>query len=83
MGHGLSIWHTVYRYGYPSYRYGQPGYRYGIWANDMGDESTDMVISHIDMGYFVTLGLASSTSSPGLTIPDLRVVPQVEFESNV
>jgi hypothetical protein len=49
----------------------------------MGDESTDMVISHIDMGYFVTLGLASSTSSPGLTIPDLRVVPQVEFESNV
>jgi hypothetical protein len=25
------------------------GYRYGIWANDMGDDSIDMVISHIDI----------------------------------
>jgi len=29
--------------------------RYGRWANDMGDDSIDMVISHIDMGYLVTL----------------------------
>ena len=27
------------------------GVRYGIWANDMGDDSIDMVITHIDMGY--------------------------------
>jgi hypothetical protein len=27
---------------------------YGIWADDMGDDSIDMVISHIDMGYLVT-----------------------------
>jgi len=27
----------------------------GIWANDMGDDSIDTVISHIDMGYLVTL----------------------------
>jgi hypothetical protein len=26
-----------------------------IWANDMGDNSIDTVISHIDMGYLVTL----------------------------
>ena len=45
----------VYRYGHPPYRYGHPGYRYGIWANDMGDDSIDMVILHIDMGYLVTL----------------------------
>jgi hypothetical protein len=31
------------------------GYRYGTWANDMGDDSIDTVISHIDMGYLVTL----------------------------
>ncbi len=27
----------------------------GDEANDMGDDSIDMVISHIDMGYLVTL----------------------------
>jgi len=27
----------------------------GDEANDMGDDSIDTVISHIDMGYFVTL----------------------------
>jgi len=31
------------------------GYRYGIWANDMGDDSIDMVILDIDIGYLVTL----------------------------
>jgi len=31
------------------------GSRYGIWANDMGDDSIDMVILRIDMGYVVTL----------------------------
>ena len=31
------------------------GDRYGIRANDMGDDSIDTVISHIDMGYVVTL----------------------------
>ena len=30
-------------------------YRCGTWANDMGDDGIDMVISHIDMGYLVTL----------------------------
>ena len=33
-------------------RYGD---RYGLWANDMGDDNIDIVISHIDMGYLVTL----------------------------
>jgi hypothetical protein len=28
----------------------------GDEANDMGDDSIDTVISHIDMGYLVTLG---------------------------
>jgi hypothetical protein len=46
------------RYGYLPYRCGHPGYRYGIWANDMGDESIDTVISHIDVGYLVTLDTA-------------------------
>jgi hypothetical protein len=55
MGYVLSIWDMGYRYGYLPYRHGQPGYRYGIWANDMGDDSIDMVILHIDMGYLVTL----------------------------
>jgi hypothetical protein len=47
-----------HRYGYLpylSYRYGHPGYGYRIWANDMGDDSIDMVILYIDMGYLVTL----------------------------
>jgi hypothetical protein len=34
------------------FRYAQ---RYGIWSNDMGDDSIDAVISHIDIGYLVTL----------------------------
>jgi len=45
----------VCRYGYLPYGYGRPGYRYGIWANDMADDSIDMIISHIDMGHLVTL----------------------------
>jgi len=62
MEHGLSIWDmgygisiSVYRYGYLPYLYGHPGYRYGIWANDMGDDSIDTVIFHMDMRYLVTL----------------------------
>jgi hypothetical protein len=58
MGYGVSIWDTLYRYGYLSYRYCHPEYRYGIWANDMGDDRIDMVISHINMGYLLTLGVA-------------------------
>jgi hypothetical protein len=57
MGHGISIWDTVYRYGNLRYRYGHPEHRYGIWASDMGDVNIDMVISHIDMGYLVSLAL--------------------------
>jgi hypothetical protein len=45
----------VYRYGHSPYRYGHPGYRHRIWANDVGDDSIDMVILDIDMGYLVTL----------------------------
>jgi hypothetical protein len=55
MGDGTSIRVTVYPYGDLPYRYGHPGYRYGIWANDMGDDSIDTVIFHIDMGYLVSL----------------------------
>jgi hypothetical protein len=55
MEYGLSIWAIVYRYGRSPYRYGHPAYRYEMWANDMGDESIDTVICHIDMGYLVTL----------------------------
>jgi hypothetical protein len=33
-------------------------YRYGICANDMGDDSINMVVAHIDMGYLVTLDVA-------------------------
>ena len=47
--------HPPYRYSHPGYRYGHAGYRYGIWANDMGDDSIDMVILDIDTGYLVTL----------------------------
>jgi hypothetical protein len=57
MAYGISIGVMVYRHGHPPYRYGHPGYRYGIWSNDMGDDSIDMVISHIDMGYLVTLSV--------------------------
>jgi hypothetical protein len=55
MEYGLSIWDMVYRTGYLPYRYGHPGHRYGIWINDIGDDSIDKVISHIDMGYLVIL----------------------------
>ena len=30
-------------------------YQYRIWAHDTGDDSIDMVISHLNMGYLVTL----------------------------
>ena len=55
MEYKFSIWDKVHQYGYIPYRYGHPEYRYGIWTNDMGDDSIDTVISHIDMGYLVTL----------------------------
>ena len=57
--YGISIWDMVYRYGHPPYPYRHPGYPYGIWANDMGDDSIDMDILDIDMGYLVTLSVAS------------------------
>jgi len=50
----LSIWNVVHQYDYLPYRYGHPGYRYGIWGNHLGDDSIDMVILHIEMGYLVT-----------------------------
>jgi hypothetical protein len=55
VGYGISIWDAAYRYGNLPHRYGHPGYRYGIWANDMEDDSIDMDILRIDMGYLVTL----------------------------
>jgi hypothetical protein len=36
----------------------------GDEANDMGDDSIHAVISHIDMGYLVTLPVVRSPSSP-------------------
>jgi hypothetical protein len=57
IGYGISIWNTVYRYGYLPYPYGHPGYRYGIWADDMGVDRIDMIILDIDMGYVVTLAV--------------------------
>jgi len=45
----------VYRCGHPPYGYDHPGYRYGIWDIDMGDDSIDIVIRDIDVGYFVTV----------------------------
>jgi hypothetical protein len=50
MGYVLLIWDIGYRYGHQPYRYDHPGCRYGIWAHDMGDDSIDMVISHIEYG---------------------------------
>jgi len=62
---GISIWDMGYGYrlryidmaiyGICVYRYGHPGHRCGIWPNDVGDESIDMVILQIDMGYIVPL----------------------------
>jgi len=59
---GISIWNIVYRYGI---RYTDMVIDHidmvildidmGDEANDMGDDSIDTVISHIDMGYLVTL----------------------------
>ncbi len=40
-------------------------------ANDMGDDSIDMVISHIDMGYLVTL---APPPRPCQTPPRRRVL---------
>jgi hypothetical protein len=37
----------------------------GDEANDMGDERIDTVISHIDMGYLVTLALSYRALSVG------------------
>jgi len=56
-GYRYGIWDMGHRYGHPPYRYGHPGYRCGIWANDMGDDSIDMVIQDIDVGYVVTLAM--------------------------
>jgi hypothetical protein len=57
----ISIWDMAYRYGRLPYRYGHPRHRYGIWADDMGDDSIDMVIPDIDiMGCLVTLPLPPS-----------------------
>jgi hypothetical protein len=90
MGYGLSIWDMEYRYGYLPFRYGHPGYQYGIWSHDMGDDSIDMVILHIDMGYPVTLVLTRSrcewlSQSACCGHPCLDgthvVAAQVEFES--
>jgi len=58
MGYGLSIWDIV------PYRYGHPGYRCGIWTDDVGDNSIDLVILNIDMGYLVTLAQSSDTMPP-------------------
>jgi hypothetical protein len=55
IGNGLSIWDMVHRYGHLPYRCGHPGYRYETWANDMGVDSIDTVVSQINMGYLVTL----------------------------
>ena len=59
MGYGKST--SVY--GHSPYRYGHPGYRYGIWSIDMGDDSIDMVILHIEIGYLVTLAMIGSRPS--------------------
>jgi hypothetical protein len=71
MGYGSSIWDTgFYRYDHSPYRYGHPGYPYGNWDNDMGDDSIDMVILHIDMGYLVTLQPADQCEhEPKLPMP--------------
>jgi hypothetical protein len=76
MGYGITIWNTAYRYGHLPYRYSHPGDRNGIWPNDMGDDSIDMVISHIDMGYLVALSMAlrmgrlrASEREPGRQLP--------------
>ena len=50
------------------YRY---EYRYRTWANDMGDDSIDMVILHIDMGYLVTLDILETRAPPHTIIHSL------------
>ena len=62
----MSISDTVCQYDYLPYRYGHPGDRYGRWGNDMGDDSIDTVISHIDMGYLVTLATSARPSATDL-----------------
>jgi len=62
---GISIWDMGYRYEmvirYLPYRYGISVWSswISIWdmANNIGDDSIDKVISHIDMRYLVTLTL--------------------------
>jgi hypothetical protein len=73
MGHGISIWYTVYRYDYLPYRHGHAGYRYGIWPVDMGDDSIDMVILEIDMGHLVTLRLIPPYHEVNLDGPRRRL----------
>ena len=74
MGYGISIRDMVYRSGYLTYRYGHPGYRYGIGANDMGDDSIDVVILEIDMGYLVTLPERVDFISPEEEAAEVAVV---------
>jgi hypothetical protein len=42
---------------------------YGIWANDIGDDSIDTVILHIDMGYLVTLPARPPTQTTVALLP--------------
>jgi hypothetical protein len=70
----------VCRCGHSPYRYGHPGYRYGIRANDMGDDSINMVILDIDMGYLVTLQTVKgpSESGPGTSTRRVGTTSTVE-----
>jgi hypothetical protein len=61
MRYVLSIWDMVYRRDYLPYRYGHPGrHRYGKWPNDMGEDSIDVVILDVDIGYLGTLRTRAS-----------------------
>jgi len=68
---GISIWNMGYRYG--TWCIDMVIYHIdmvildidmGDEANDMGDDSIDTVISHIDMGYLVTLYVTQAVHSP-------------------
>ena len=71
MGYRYGIWYIDMAIHHVNF--GHPGYRYGIWANDMGDDSIDMVILDIDMGYLVTL---HATPHPVRGIVELLVLEQ-------
>ena len=69
---GISIWDMVYRY--EIWVIDMEIYHIdmvilhidmGDEANDMGDDSIDTVISHIDMGYLVTLLRSGGVKAPG------------------